>query len=319
MAMARPWRIEFEGAFYHVMSRGNERRPIFADAEDRSSFLNILGEMSGKFDVDIFAYVLMDNHYHLLLRTQQANLSRGMQWLGTTYTRRFNIKHHRSGHLFQGRFKNMLVQDENYIFQLSCYIHRNPLRARLVQRLADYPWSSYPVYAYGKKPPEWLKTEALFLHLPATNRNQAYREMVQTYAGEEKKAWEDLRHGFILGAQNFIEKIKSRYSQEKPDGEIPQKRKVLRHADPHVVLRKAASILHCRAKDLINPARLRGEARDNRDLVIYLFWSTGHYTNKEIGDLFKLTYSAISRSVTRIKSSLGADKGMARKLRKIIH
>ena len=113
--MARPWRIEYEGAFYHVMSRGNERRPIFPDDEDRSSFLSALGEMAARFEVEIFAYVLMDNHYHLLLRTPRSNLSRSMQWLGTTYTRRYNVKHHRSGHLFQGRFKNMLVQDESHL------------------------------------------------------------------------------------------------------------------------------------------------------------------------------------------------------------
>ena len=110
--MARAWRIEYEGALYHVLSRGNEGRPIFLDNDDRLLFLETLGEMSERFEIDIFAYVLMDNHYHLLFRTNRANLSKSMQWFGATYTKRFNIRHNRAGHLFQGRFKNMLVEND---------------------------------------------------------------------------------------------------------------------------------------------------------------------------------------------------------------
>ena len=102
------------------------------------------------FEIEVYAYVLMNNHYHLLLKTNKPNISKGMQWFGTTYTRRYNVKHKRNGHLFQRRFKNFLVENDEYLMLLSCYIHRNPLRAGIVRRLVDYPWSSYPVYAYGK-------------------------------------------------------------------------------------------------------------------------------------------------------------------------
>jgi putative transposase len=110
--------------------------------------------MSERYAVDIFAYVLMDNHYHLLLRTHHANISRSMQWLALTYTRRFNNRHFRSGHLFQGRFKSILFENDAYLMRLSCCIHRNPLRAGIVPRLSDYPWSSYKAYAYGAKAKE---------------------------------------------------------------------------------------------------------------------------------------------------------------------
>ena len=129
--MARAWRIEYEGALYHVLSRGNERRDIFLDDDDRTVFLTGLAEAEERFAVDVFAYVLMDNHYHLLLRTRRANLSKAMQWLGVSYTTRFNFKQSRSGHLFQGRFKSMLVENDAYLLQLSYYIHRNPLRGNL--------------------------------------------------------------------------------------------------------------------------------------------------------------------------------------------
>jgi len=135
--MGRAWRIEYEGALYHILARGNELKDIFYDEEDRLLFLETIGEMSERYEIDIFAYVLMGNHYHILLRTNRANLSKSMQWLGLTYTRRFNIRHFRSGHLFQGRFKSIIVQNDAYLMQLSCYIHRNPLRAGIVERLAN--------------------------------------------------------------------------------------------------------------------------------------------------------------------------------------
>ena len=157
--MGRAWRIEFEGGLYHVLSRGNERRDIFYDDKDRETFLEVIGEMAERYTVDVFALVMMGNHYHLLLRTNHANLSKSMQWLALTYTRRFNNRHFRSGHLLQGRFKSIIVENDAYLMRLSCYIHRNPLRAGMVSRLSDYHWSSYKIYAYGEKPPDWLLTK----------------------------------------------------------------------------------------------------------------------------------------------------------------
>jgi putative transposase len=176
--LARAWRIEYGGAYYHVLSGGNERRDIFLDDRDRRLFLTTLGESSDRFKVDMFAYVLMGNHYHLLLRTNLANLSRAMQWLGLTYARRLNNRLRRRGHLFHGRFKAMLVESDAYTRELSCYIHRNPLRSNMVSRLAEYRWSSYPAYAYGRKGPEWLKTDMILSGFGGKDRHRAYRQKV---------------------------------------------------------------------------------------------------------------------------------------------
>lgn len=113
--MGRAWRIEYEGALYHVLSRGNERREIFFGDDDRRLFMATLGDMAERFEIELYAYVLMNNHYHLLFRTRRANLSRAMQWFGVTYTNRFNARNGHSGHLFQGRFKNMLVENDAYL------------------------------------------------------------------------------------------------------------------------------------------------------------------------------------------------------------
>ena len=155
--MARQWRIEDPGALYHVLSRGNNRQNIFVNDDDRQMFLELMEELSERFRVEVYAYVLMSNHYHILLKTNEANLSKSMQWFGSTYTRRFNIKNGANGHLFQGRFKSIIVENDSYLLRLSCYIHRNPLRAGIVKRLFDYSWSSYKFYAYAKKAPKWLK------------------------------------------------------------------------------------------------------------------------------------------------------------------
>ena len=205
--MSRPWRIEYEGSSYHLLSRGNELSDIFMSDKDRSSFLDAVGEMSERFAIDVLAYVLMDNHYHLLVRTRQANLKKAMQWFGTTYTQRFNRRHFRSGHLFQGRYKSIIIQNDAYLLQLSYYIHRNPLRAGIVKRLADYRWSSYNVYAYGRKIPKWLSTSLILSQFAgAQDCHRVYREKVQKYASEEKRLFEDLRNGLILGSKQFVEK-----------------------------------------------------------------------------------------------------------------
>jgi REP element-mobilizing transposase RayT len=224
--MGRQWRIEFEGAFYHLLSRGNDGKSIFSDETDRVRFISLLGDLSERFEVNIFAYTLMPNHYHLLLQTRRANLSKAMQWFGTTYTRHYNNKNSCRGHLFQGRYKSILVENDAYLVRLLCYIHRNPLRAGLVKRLIQYRWSSYPVYAYGKDHPEWLQTHLILSQSAAKDPHLAYRRKVQRYAEEKRRIWEDVAHGFIYGSQEFVDWLKSGFLPADPDIEIPQQRKI---------------------------------------------------------------------------------------------
>ena len=295
--MARQWRIEFEGALYHILSRGNGQQYIFLEDEDRYCFFDILSEMSERFAIDIFAYVLMDNHYHILLRTQKPNLSKSMQWLGTTYTRRFNLNHLQNGHLFQGRYKSIIIENDAYLLRLSYYIHRNPLRAGIVQRLADYPWSSYPAYAYKKKHPEWLKTDVILKQYNAKDKQRAYRQKVQKYSDEKNRIWEDVRHGLIYGSQNFVDKIKSNYLSDQSIDELPQLKRMLKGTEPGMVLHKAAKVLDCNVENFKQSRRISKDDKDDRDLLIYFLWETGICTNREIGELLGVTYSSISHRV----------------------
>jgi putative transposase len=307
--MTRAWRIEFEGALYHVLSRGNERRDIFFDDDDRQLFLDTLGDMTQRFEIDVFAYVLLDNHYHLLLRTRRANLSRAMQWFGVTYTNRINARHSRSGHLFQGRFKNMLVQNDAYLLQLSYYIHRNPLRAQMVERLADYRWSSYRAYAYGRQAQDWLDTEVVLSQLVNVgDRHKAYREKTQSYAQEAARLWEDLRHGFILGTEQFVGEIKKRFLPETAHRDIPQQRSLLKEIDLDHVLAKAAEFLGCDVSGFQKAVRVSTSRVLDRDLLLYAAWQLGVRTNSQLGEIFGLSGSAVSRRVAVLRCRAATDK-----------
>ena len=315
--MARPWRIQYKGAYYHVLSRGNEGRDIFFDDGDRSLFLSTLGETSDRFKVDVFAFVLMRNHYHLLLRTNLPNLSRAMQWLGLTYARRLNNRLGRYGHLFQGRFKAMLVESDAYMVELSCYIHRNPLRAKRVKRLIEYRWSSYPVYAYGRKGPEWLKTDLILSYFGGRGGHKAYREKVQDYAGEEGRLWEDFRHGVILGSAGFVERIRLSKGGAAPHKEIPQQKKVLGSIDLMGAAKHASALLGREMNGYAPGYRVRGEVKEDRDVVLYALWEMGAFRNKEIGQVFGVSYSAVSHIVRDVEERIKKDPRVGNKVKRV--
>jgi REP element-mobilizing transposase RayT len=315
--MARPWRIEYEGALYHVFSRGNNQQDIFVSDDDRYLFLDTIGQMSERFDNEIFAYVLMSNHYHLLLRTPKANLSRSMQWLGTTYTRRFNLDHFQSGHLFQGRYKSILVENDAYLMQLACYIHNNPLRAGIVKRLIDYRWSSYPAYAYNRRHPKWLDKDLILSQIHGENKHRAYREKSQKYSDEHRRIWEDIRHGFIYGSQKFVDRIKNRYVDGEPDPAIPQQKSIIKDSDPVALLSKASKILRCDLERIKNSPRVSESDKTKRDILLYLLWQEGQYTNIQIGVLLGLTHSAVSRRVAITRKKMTLEQNFERQVKAI--
>ena len=274
--------------------------------------------MSQRFEVDICAYVLMDNHYHLLMRTRRANLSRSMQWLGATYTKRFNTRHFRSGHLFQGRFKSMLVQNDAYLLELSYYIHRNSVRVGMVKRLSSYRWSSNRAYAYDDQRVKWLNTELLLSQfLNVTDRHVAYCEGAQKYAKEEQRIWEDLQHGIFLGTTKFVQKVKKRYLPDVPDGEISLQRQLNQSLDTDALLIQAAEILNCRLEQFRKAARVSPSDVLDRDMLIYLMWQSGQLTNVQIAEKFDLTYSAVTRRVGVFKKMLHKNRILQNKLNRV--
>ena len=233
--MARPLRIEQPGGWYHVTARGNERKAIYRDKRDRQRFLEVLVEMVGRFRVRLHGFVLMDNHYHLLLELSESNLSRAVQWLNVSYSVWFNRRHGRNGHLFQGRFKSVAVSPEEWALALSRYVHLNPVRVQMlslsktdqstqqvglspapnavqvrerIARLRRYRWSSYRAYIGLERAPEWLECSTV-LGLgggaQARQRRQ-YRDYVETAVREglEKSPWESVQEQVVLGGATFL-------------------------------------------------------------------------------------------------------------------
>jgi len=309
--MGRPLRVERADTLYHVLSRGNEKRAIFYTDRDRQRFLEIVGEMAERFDVEVWAYVLMENHYHLVLKTLQPNLSRAIQWLGVSYVSWFNAKHQRSGHLFQGRFKAFIVQDEDYLGQLLLYVHRNPLRAGLVERLVDYSWSSYECLAYGRHCVKWLarkRTTTLF------GGRREFREAVQQYSEEDGKLLENLLHGFFLGSADGLAELLESVFDGEVHREKPQTR-VLRPTRDEAaiadVVEKLATRLGISTDDLTSLRRPRRRAsRPMRDVLIYLAWQSGAFRLAEIGEHFGVGYTTVTNARKRGESYAREDASL---------
>jgi REP element-mobilizing transposase RayT len=226
--MARPLRIEYDGAIYHLTSRGNERKHIFRDDEDRLTFLDVLQKVNERFNWICHAYCLMNNHYHLIIETPDGNLSKGMRQLNGVYTQLFNQKHRRAGHLFQGRYKAILIEKENYLLEVSRYVVLNPVRAKAVTGPAEWQWSSYRSTAGMEKPHQCNNPEWILGQFGAKKRQaeKQYREFVA--AGiREKGIWNAVRGQSILGEDDFSEKLLVYVKAHEDVKEIPKRQRYL--------------------------------------------------------------------------------------------
>ena len=223
--MARPLRIEFDGALYHVMSRGNGRQRIVLDDGDRLRRLDWLRRTVETYRWRLHAFALMNNHEHLFVETPEANLSAGMQLLNGSYTSYFNRRHGQVGHLFQGRFKAHLIEEEGYFLEVSRYIHLNPVRAKLVDSPEAYPWSSYPGYQRARQGLEWVTYERVlgeFVRQRGGAR-RAYSHFVRQALGERTASpFDRAVGGVVLGSQAFLARIRGLLSDVADDGEVPQ-------------------------------------------------------------------------------------------------
>src|SRR4030043_2297950 len=221
--MARPLRIEYSGAVYHITSRGNARKKIYSDDEDRKNFFGVLETVVKKYNWLCHAYCLMDNHYHLLVETRDSNLSMGMRQLNGVYTQLYNRRHRRPGHVLQGRYKAILVDKDNYLLELCRYVVLNPVRAGLVKSPKEWKWSSYRETSGYHKGIPCLTTDWVLLHF-GNKRKEAlilYREFVR--AGlQEESPWKEVKGQLFLGGDSFIEKFKEIIGEKKFQKEKPK-------------------------------------------------------------------------------------------------
>jgi REP element-mobilizing transposase RayT len=276
-AMARPLRIEFPGALYHVTARGDRRDDIYLDDEDRRAFLGLLGQVCQRFDWACHAYCLMTNHYHLLVETRQANLSRGMRQLGGVYTQRFNRRHGQVGHVFQGRYHAILVDKEPHLLELCRYVVLNPVRAGLVTTADQWPWSSFNATLGRARTPDWLESDWLLGQFgrQRSAARAAYADFVAEDAGHGA-VWQGLNRQIYLGDDRFVARLHRMIGGAGEDlSEIPRAQ---RHG--------AAEPLSYYEARYREPRRAMAEA-----------FASGAYTLKAIGAYFGVHYSTVSRAV----------------------
>ncbi len=227
--MARPLRLEFPGALYHVTVRGNEKRNIFRDDFDRHHFLELLGDCVDRFRWILSSYALMPNHFHLMVQLTIETLSDGMHWLNGCYSQDFNRRHKRVGHLFQGRFKAILVEKETYHLELSRYVVLNPVRAGIVARPEDDSWTSYRAIAGIAAAPNWLAVDDILTQFGPTRdiARDNYRQFVDAGIGLERKPWDDLVGQMYLGSERWLDRVRAEIALKSRADEHPRIQRIL--------------------------------------------------------------------------------------------
>jgi len=282
--MARPLRLEFPEAVYHVTSRGNARQAIFIDDEDRGGFLDVLSMVVERFKWFCHAYCLMDNHYHLLIETPNANLSKGMRELNGVYTQGFNQRYRRVGHLFQGRYKAIIVEKDHHLLSLCRYVVLNPVRVGIIKGPEQWRWSNYRAMIGLGKRPSFLTIDWVLSQFGGRKRvaMEKYRRFVMEGIDKESP-WETLKGQIFWGTDEFIKQLSGLLDEKEGIKEVPRGQRY--------VARPPLRELFKRKKEKGRPAE---------DRAVYDAYVRYGYTMKEIADHLGFHYATISRAIKRV-------------------
>ena len=314
--MARPLRIEYPGAFYHVMNRGQRQEPIVLDRRDRERLVSDLGRLSGQFHVLIHSYCLMTNHYHLLLETPEGNLSRAVQWLNVAYAAYYNRRHHCAGHVFQGRFKSLLVDATTHLEALSRYIHLNPVRAGLVSCAWDYEWSSCRGFVGHAAAPPWLEVNRILGGFSATKKAAQRRYAAYVSEGDVSNPLDEAVAGAVLGNKAFLQWVEHTFLSARPaDQDIPDLKRITPCPSVDAIVSAVAEAWHVHAEQIGTPGRKRNHARD---VAIYLCRQMSGLPCRELGRRFGgISGAAITRRHDHLERRMAKDPSLAQAVTQI--
>ncbi len=283
MPMARPLRIEYPGALYHVTSRGNGGNPIYRNDPDRFTFLRILKEVNDRFHWICHTYCLMDNHYHLIIETPEGNLSQGMRHLNGVYTMKFNWRHKTIGHVFQGRFKAVLVQKESHFLEACRYVVLNPVRSQIVERPEDWASSSFRAFAGKGKANPCLTLDSVLAHFG--ERQKIASERYMNFVKEGMKAgriWDEVKGQILLGDETFFDRFIDHIKGYEKIKEVPRSQRYL--SRPRL--------------EQLFPQR-EAEDKKKRNAKISDAVRNWGYTQKEVADFLRMHYSTVSRLIAK--------------------
>ncbi|MBI4744358.1 MAG: transposase [Actinobacteria bacterium] len=324
--MVRQLRINYENAVYHVLSRGNQRGEIFLDDGDYYLFLDTLKDSVETYGVSIISYVLMKNHYHFIVETPNANLSKFMKHFNITYATRFNKKHQREGHLFQGRFKSIVIEEDSYLLTLSRYIHLNPIRTKYFERkspkekldyLLSYQWSTLLGYINSKYKKDWINYEKILSYFKK-KENQAKRSYFsftkEAVKNPPQNLFEELKYQMVLGTDSFAKKIKQDFlEKEKSIRELPSLRQ-LKCLSLDLVIEKVADFFGVDKTEVIQ--RRGGNIKQ---IAMDLCYKYTNLSQQEIGKSFgNVDYSTVSQNRKRLKQKMQSDQKLSSIYMKIV-
>jgi REP element-mobilizing transposase RayT len=281
--MARPLRIAYPGAVYHVASRGNEQKPVFLDDEDRSGFLHILHSVTNRYHWICHAYCLMGNHYHLLIETPDGNLSIGMRQLNGVYTQFFNRLHKRVGHLLQGRFKAILIQKDSHLLEVCRYVVLNPVRAGMVAKPEEWKWSSYLATSGREKPHPCLTVDWILTQFRAKRAAAQRRYRIFISEGvSQKSIWKDVKAQSVLGEEEFTERFGEYVKGYQDIPEIPKAQRFLQRPSLCGLFKEKAL-----------PDLLR-----RNEMIVKAIEEHG-YSQREVADHLGMHFTSVSRIMRR--------------------
>jgi putative transposase len=316
--MARPLRIEYPGAYYHITTRGVGRQDIFLDEMDKQMFLGKVKDVHEKWGLVVHGYCLMSNHYHLEVEIPEGNLSRPMQLLNHVYAGYINMKYKRAGHLFQGRFKSVLIEADTHLHVLTRYIHLNPVRAGMVKHPVEYKWSSYREYLGMRKCQKWLDVKQTLERFGRSEKEQRseYRKFVEE--GVAENPLREMVFGAFLGTTQFVDRVRRKLNERKEmkkDAEISG----MIYARPHLEIDGISEVVSRVYGIGKGELRIKGrKGNESRDVAIYLSKKYSKKTNEEIGEYFGgIRPSAVSLGSGRTMKRMKTDRRFLKKIRQL--
>ena len=315
--MSRPLRIQYPGAWYHVMNRGRRGEAVFSEARDYTAFIELIKETVEMWKVRVAAYCLLPNHYHVLIQTPEGNLSRCMRHLNGVYTQRFNRSYHCDGPLFRGRYKSILVDADSYLLELVRYIHRNPVEAAMVDGLHKYPWSSHKGYLSASGKWNWLD-KGFVLSLFAKERKESikrYKKFVSVEAPEQISAiLARAKWPSMLGSETFVSRMKETFFRSKKHEEVPASRSLAPEVEE---IKEAVCIVYGAKKDMLLFSR-RGVFNEPRNVAMYLIRRLRGDTLEDIGRGFNISkYSSVSSAIEKIRKEILINGRLKRRVSKV--
>ena len=315
--MSRPLRIAYPGAWYHVMNRGRRFESIYSDKHDYLMFIDLLIEVSEIFNVNIAAYCLMKNHYHILLQTPDGNISRCMRHLNSVYTQRYNRRHGFDGQLFRGRYKSILVCNDSHLLQLVRYIHKNPVKAGLVKDMPDYEWSSYKGYLSYAKKWNWLHKDYIFSMITPKKqgRLKPFIEFMQKEeSGEVTKLFSLKKLPSFFGPESFITEMKEKHYFKKKSCEVPESKRLAPASDS--IISSVCENYGVTFSELM--VTRRGIFHEPRNIAVYLLRQIRGESLNNIGKLFNIkAYSTVSSILRRVSKLKKYDRKIKSRIEKI--